>query len=217
MKTNQLMKRDFMGSIITQRTKDSFFNATDLLSVYNGLSDTNKRFDDFWRNKNVSDFIKELENDFILNNDDMRGFKTYETKRGRGGATWMHPYLFVKFAMWLSPKFELNVIRWVYDNLIECRTNAGSHYKEMCEAISLSYYENQKEKRNPLVYRKEANFLNYLVYGSLKGGRRNELSEKELTLLNDLQKLNIKFITNGVDNRKERLCAHAENFKTINY
>lgn len=35
MKTNQLMKRDFNGTKITQRTKDSFFSATELLKYYN--------------------------------------------------------------------------------------------------------------------------------------------------------------------------------------
>ena len=216
MITNQLMKRDFMGDTVTQRTKDSFFNATELLAVYNSLSETTKRFDDFWRNGNVSDFLKELEKELILNNDNLRGLKTHETKRGRGGATWMHPYLFVKFAMWLSPKFELNVIKWVYDNLIEYRQSAGNHYKEMCEAICSYYYENSKEKPTPLVYSNEAKFLNSLVYGSSKGGKRNELSEKELQLLNDLQKLNIKFLLMGDSDRKQKLHDYSQNFKIIN-
>ena len=216
MKTNQLMKRDFMGDVVTQRTKDSFLNATDLLSIYNSVSDGKKRFADFWENKNVSAFIKELENDIILNVPNSPHLKTYETSRGRGGATWMHPYLFVKFAMWLSPKFELNVIKWVYDNLIEYRQSAGNHYKEMCEVISRVYYENSKEKPSPLVYSNEAKFLNSLVYGSSKGGKRNELSEKELQLLNDLQKLNIKFLLMGDNDRKQKLHDYSQNFKIIN-
>ena len=65
MKTNQLMKRDFMGDKVTQRTKDSYLNATELLSIYNSLSKTTKRFKDFWENKNVKDFLLELEKDII--------------------------------------------------------------------------------------------------------------------------------------------------------
>jgi len=216
MKTNQLMKRDFMGDTVTQRTKDSFFNATELLAVYNSLSDRKKRFADFWENKNVSDFINELEKDIILNVGNMAHLKTHETKRGRGGSTWMHPYLFVKFAMWLSPRFELNVIKWVYDNLIEYRQSAGNHYKEMCESICRYYSENSKEKPTPLVYSNEARFLNSLVYGSSKGGKRNELTEKELQLLNDLQKLNIKFFNVGDEDRKKKLYEYSQNFKIIN-
>jgi len=210
------MKRDFMGDKVTQRTKDSYLNATELLSIYNSLSETTKRFKDFWENKNVKDFILELEKDIILNGDKTAHLKPYETKRGRGGSTWMHPYLFVKFAMWLSPKFELNVIKWVYDNLIEYRQSAGNHYKEMCEVISRVYYEDSKEKPSPLVYSNEAKFLNSLVYGSSKGGKRNELSEKELQLLNDLQKLNIKFLLVGDKYRKQKLHDYSQNFKIIN-
>lgn len=49
----------------------------------------------------------------------------------------MHPYLFVKFAMWLSPTFEVKIIQWVYDNLIEFRLLAGDHYKGQIVTTSL--------------------------------------------------------------------------------
>ena len=35
--------------------------------------------------------------------------------RGKYGGTWMHPYLFVKFAMWLDPNFMLMGIK-LYDD-----------------------------------------------------------------------------------------------------
>lgn len=35
-------------------------------------------------------------------------------RKGKNGGTWMHPYLFIKTAMWINPKFELQVIRFVY-------------------------------------------------------------------------------------------------------
>lgn len=111
MITNQLMKRDFNGSSIEQRTLDGYFNATTLLEIYNSSSDKKKRFADFWENDTTSNFMNELAND--LNVEKKAHLKNvlitdlYETKRGRGGCTFMHPYLFVKFAMWLSPKFEV--------------------------------------------------------------------------------------------------------------
>lgn len=218
MKTNQLMKRDFMESTITQRTKDGFFNATELLTIYNTNSQVKKVFKEFWVNKNTSQFIEELEKDLILNGGNLPYLKTYEATRGRGGSTWMHPYLFVKFAMWLSPKFELQIIKWVYDNLIDYRNQAGDHYKEMCKAILDSFVAHFDKKPDPLIYQKEASFLNNLVYGASKGGKRNELSEKELELLNNLQKLNINYLKNGIfgDDRRRKLTSYAMDFKIIN-
>lgn len=218
MKTNQLMKRDFMQSSITQRTKDGFFNATELLTIYNKNTGTIKSFHDFWINKNTKEFLKELENDIILNSHNNGYLKTHEATRGKGGATWMHPYLFVKFAMWLSPKFELQIIKWVYDNLIDYRNQAGDHYKEMCKAILDSFVAHFDKKPDPLIYQKEASFLNNLVYGASKGGKRNELSEKELELLNNLQKLNINYLKSGIfgDERRRKLTSYAMDFKIIN-
>ena len=223
MKTNQLMKREFNGTQITQRTKDSFFNATELLSVFNSKSNSQSRLFDFFNNQTTKNFIEVLESDLNLNNGNQRylesPMKSWESTRGKYGATYMHPYLFVKFAMWLSPEFELAIIKWVYDNLIEVRNQAGDYYKEMCDTIQNNYIELRGEKPNPFVFVNEAKFLNQLCYNSNEVSKRNELSEIELKLLNDLQRLNIKFIKNrNIDNqkRKQMLYEYAVNFKLIN-
>jgi len=195
MKTNQVMKRQFMDSEILQRTKDGFFFATSLLDVYNLNSQSQKRFKDFWENKGTKDFIQELENEIVLNRENVAHLKTHETTRGRyGGGTWMHPYLFMKFAMWLSPKFELQVIKWVYDNLIDVRIEAGSHYKDMTKALMEYHERNPNETKSPLMYQEEANMINLLTYGTRQKDKRNELSESELKLMNFLQKVNIGLI-----------------------
>jgi len=218
MKTNQLMKRDFMDSQITQRTKDKFFNANELLSIFNNNSNKKKQIFHFWDNQSTKDFIEVLENDLNHNTRNSVYLKTYESTRGKGGGTWMHPYLFVKFAMWLSPEFELQIIKWVYDNLIEVRNQAGDYYKEMCDSIQNNYLALKGEKPNPFIFVNEAKFLNQLCYNSNEVGKRNELSETELRLLNELQKLNIKLINNCYSNQERRqiLTQHANNFKLIN-
>ena len=125
------------------------------------------------------------------------------TKRGRDANTYMHPYLFIKFAMWLSADFEVKVIKWVYDNLIKVRNDAGDHYLEMCDAINNRYLEWSKGKKpDPLVFIKEANYLKQLAFGYKDKGR-NEATEDELKLLNALQKANIKLISQGI-NKDER-------------
>lgn len=223
MKTNQIMKRDFGGALIEQRTKDSFFNATTLLELYNSNSEKKKRFKDFWENLNTKDFLRSLTRELNGRNSTHLGTciesDLYETTRGRGGCTWMHPYLFVKFAMWLSSDFEVKVIKWVYDNLIDFRNQAGDYYKEMCSTIMNRYVEYFNDKPDPLVFSTEAKFLNSLVKGKYSSLERNELNEKELDLLNNLQRLNITLINNGLpkQERWEKLRDYSEMYRMIKY
>lgn len=202
MKSLQIMKRDFNGSFIEQRNTDGYFNATTLLSSYNTNNEKKKVIAEFWSNDSTNEFMKELALDLNIGKSlhliNVLPSDLYETKRGRGGCTWMHPYLFVKFAMWLSPKFEVQVIKWVYDNLIDFRNQAGDYYKELCSCIMARYQEYYNGKQaSPLIFSNEAKFLNSLIKGEFKGIERNELNEKELDLLNNLQKIDIDLINRG--------------------
>lgn len=199
MITNQVMKREFYNGYISQRTKDGYFNATEFLSEFNKLTGKKKVFAEFWSNKNVIEFIDVLQNDSISNVGNSLLLKPYETSRGKYGSTWMHPYLFVKFAMWLSPELELKVIKWVYDNLIDFRIQAGDHYKEMCKVISEYYFEWCGKNPDPLIFVREAHFLNNIVFGNPKGSQRNDATPEQLDLMNKLQLANIKMIRAKVD------------------
>lgn len=146
MKTNQIMIRPMGQFAVEQRTKDGMFNATALMKQWNryvseNQDDTNtqksgylrkKDIDDFFANKGTSLFIEALLVEETLNGEREAFLKS----RGKNGGTWMHPILFVKFAMWLNPRFEVQVIKFVYDHMIEYRNEASDAYKELCAAIS---------------------------------------------------------------------------------
>jgi len=104
----------------------------------------------------------------------------------------------------LSPKFELQVTKWVYDNLIDFRIEAGDYYKEMCQALK-DYHEKNQIPADALVYSREADVLNTIVFGSPKPKQRNEASEYELALMNDLQLHNITLLEDKTQNRKALL------------
>jgi hypothetical protein len=214
LKTEQIMLRNFEGAKIPQRTSDKFFNATEMIKYYNNLTGSKKVFAEFLSNNNTNEFIEALRQE-ILNVGDSLHLQVIESKRGKNGATWMHPYLFVKFCFWLSPQFEVKVIKWVYDNLIDFRHDAGDFYKEMCKAISETYHDWYGKNPDPLIFIKEAHFLNYLCFGTQKGKQRNEATEKQLLLMNRLQKLNISLIYSktGKDIRYKKLSEFAEMIK----
>jgi len=91
--------------------KNMMVNATEMMSAF-----PNKRMSDFLASQNTEDFILEC-----LNNGNSR-YLIVEKRddlivSSQKSGTWMHRVLALKFAAWLSPKFEV----WVYitiDNLL---------------------------------------------------------------------------------------------------
>lgn len=163
---------------IYQRTKDGMFNATRLLSQWNSIRENPKRdLKDFWDLKGVGEFI-----DVLILEENLHGVNSPYVKskasRGENAGTWMHPILFIKFAMWLNPKFEYFVIKFVYDELIKFRHSAGDNYKGLTSA--LNNFEN-------VDYVKLAKGLNYIVFSEHYAGIRQSASSEQLKELTSLQ------------------------------
>lgn len=160
---------------VIQRTKDGFFNGTGLLKQWNDYSGQKKEITKFFALENTKEFIQALLREENLNTQDSAYLKT----RGKYGGTWMTPILFVKFAMWLNPEFEVKVIKFVYDNLIAFRDNAGDNYVGLTNSVSK--FENVN-------YPQLAKGLNWIIFNRHEKGIRQKATEKELNHLNELQK-----------------------------
>lgn len=194
MKTNQIMIRE-IG--FKQRTVDCYFNANELLESYNECRKEKKLIANFNKNKETIEFIEQLKKEGIG--------QPLITGRGSGvnSGTWMHPKLFIDFAMWLSVEFKSKVIDMVLDGLILSRNDAGDYYKEMCATIMDVYIEVNGCKPNPMIYINEANRIKDLVNPK----NRNELTEQELKQITYLQKVNSMLIKKkiGKESRIKRL------------
>lgn len=196
MKTAVIMQRQMNGLQIRQDSKTTFFNATDLIDTYNITFNEAKRIQHYMDNESTKRYIIALAQAETQNNQNSGDFDNglLIAKRGKNGGTWMHPYLFIDFAMWLSPEFKVTVIKWVYDNLIKLRHEAGDSFKEVNEAL----FE-LTPNSPPFIYANEARMINKLVFGTLESGQRNLATENQLTLLKALQKADIKLIQEGKD------------------
>ena len=196
MKTNQVMKRD---EAWIQRTKDGYFNANVLLDSYNKMSGEKKMLGNYSKLQGTKEYI-----DLLI----MEGIKCPTiTGRGQGAnsGTWMHPKLFVDFAMWLSVEFKSKVIDYVLDGLINTRTDAGDYYNEMCAAILINYMQVNDSKPTPFIYVNEAKMIRELA--GVTDKQRNEMTEVELSKLTILQKVNTTLINNhiGKESRRKQL------------
>ncbi len=86
MITNQVMKRPMGNFLVEQRTKDSMFNATNLLKQWNEASGEKKEITKFFDNDNTKEFISALmEEEKLKYAKILRNLKA----RGKNGGTWM--------------------------------------------------------------------------------------------------------------------------------
>lgn len=204
MKSIVIMARPMNGVSIRQDSKTKFFNANDLLGLYNARGKDSKRIQHYFDNEATKRYMDALLKEEIDNNRDSGELEVaiVSTKRGKNGGTWMHPYLFIDFAMWLSPEFKITVIKWVYDNLISLRLDAGDSFKAVNSALF-----NARPNSPPLYYSNEAKMINTLVFGKPDRGQRNTATEAQLATLKALQKADVKLIRRGVEfiNRYEKL------------
>jgi hypothetical protein len=186
---------------VQQRTKDGMFNATALMKQWNNYVENlhgensayvKKEIKKFFENDNTKEFIEALIEEEKLDTQNSAYVKS-RAREDRGGGTWMHPILFVKFAMWLNPRFEVKVIKFVYDEMIKYRNEAGDAYKELSAAIYTIVDKSQMPSRMAEV----SKGINYVVFGEHRNMIRNdkgteqdqrklyEMERKVASLIND--------------------------------
>lgn len=184
MKTSVTITRKLNDFDVVQRTKDSMFDATSLIKQWNSSTGMKKKLDHFFENDSTSEFIDVLQIEENLNTRN----SVYLKSRGKNGGTWMHPYLFVKFAMWLNPKFEYHVIKFVYDELIENRILSGNHYNNLCSL--LSRFKNTE-------YPEVGKILNYIVFNEHQSDRRNSATPEQQRDLQQVTRDLCNYLENG--------------------
>lgn len=173
-----------MGSFkVEQRTKDGYFDANALLTQWNSKSgNKRKNMSDFRNSKATNEFLDALNEEIAIT--EISAMAIIE-KKGRNTAKgrtkdeiWMHPYLFIDFAMWLNPKFKLQVIKFVYDQLIQQRTLAGDNYKTLSSSIV---------KLKGYSFQEVAKAIQWIVYNKTGKELRQVATQEQLQEINDIQ------------------------------
>jgi hypothetical protein len=214
MKTAQIMIRDLKGVPVRQNHKTKMFNANDLLDAYKKSKPQSKKaLASFIKTKATTEYIeylskkaKESEQSkygeialFEISDKKKDTEEVIKTSRGRvNGGTWMHPNLFIDFAMWLSVEFKDWVITCMSDNLLQYRDDAGESFKEV--NLTLSACGNPRQYD----FIQEAKMINGIVFGKETGGQRNKATEEQLDLLRKIQKADIKMIKKGLNKEQRR-------------
>ena len=174
MITNQIMKRPLADFTVEQRTKDGYFCLTGLLNNWNLKMGTKKELKDYFENKATQEFVKALADEENLHGDKSHYVKS-KARLDRGGGTWGHPLLFIDFAMWLNPHFKVKVLKFVSDQMLTYRNEAGDAYKQLSSAMSKICTPHQMKRYMPIL----GKGINYIVAGHHEHQLRNEYGTEE--------------------------------------
>ena len=167
---------------VLQRTKDGMFNATALIRQWNTQPDLHtqksgyvkkKDLDDYLSNKNTKLFIQT-----IIKRENLHSSKKVCLKsrasRGDNAGTWMHPLLFIDFAMWINPAFKYDVLKFVADQMIKYRNDAGDAYRELGSAVQKIVDRSWM----PIAMKNIAKALNFIVFGNHGREMRNKQGDE---------------------------------------
>jgi len=170
MKTNQLMTHPMGQFHVIQRTADGMFCATDLLKQWNEASLSDKRIQSYFDNNATTEFVNALITEEKLNSKKSCYLKT----RGKNGGMWIHPLLFIDFAMWINPSFKVKVLKFVYDQMIKYRNDAGDAYRELGYAIGKLV----NKSFMPIAMSNISKAINFCVFNANEKMMRNKEGEE---------------------------------------
>lgn len=214
MKTNQVLVRPMGQFQVEQRTKDSMFNATSLMNQWNNESGQKKNINHYLENTSTKEFMIALIDDEpnIRNSEKPDNLIIARTKVKTNsdgskipGEVWMHPIMFIDFAMWLNPAFKVKVIKFVYDQLIKYRNDAGDAYKELSTAIQGIVHKDFM----PKAMQKVGEALNWIVFNNHEKMMRNKAGdESTMRELFELERKVADLINDGFINDYDGLIAY---------
>jgi hypothetical protein len=221
MKNSVIMKREIGGLITPQRTGDSYFEINNLTKQWNSISgNTVKHVADFFENSGTQEFMEELSSELYERNlrEGIPSLKHFQLVKkikaqpllGKGsiaGEVWVHPYLFVKYAMWLDVKYEVQVVMAVYDHMIPLRCLAGDFHRVMCKAIASIVEPNYVQRAAIMT----TVACNYTVFNEhLRRVRNNYGTEEKQRELYKLEENIALFIEEGFIENFEDLIVHLQ-------
>lgn len=194
MKTSVNLVRKLENYEVIQRSCDGYFDANVLLRNWNlDESNPSRKISRFLDSPKTKEFVSAIVDDNSpsaeMHNGDFKAVIKINGRNTKNGRTndqvWMHPYLFIDFAMWINPKFKLQVIKFVYDQLIELRNEIGDKNNTLMDSISSIVTEGYQ-------FAKVNEAINWIALNNHYTGIRNTITPEQAKLIREVQE-KIKF------------------------
>ncbi len=175
---SQIIQLGFQGREV-EFTSDGWFSATTAAACFR------KNPNEWLRLPETTRYIEGLERKY--------GKIPYlKTSRGRGGGTWLHPKLAVRFARWLDVDFEIwcdeqidTIVRGASSHA-SARSAAASSYKVMCKMLEAARLAEGKETK-PYHYSNECKLVNWSMGAGFEALNRDQMTTEQLDALSNAE------------------------------
>jgi len=167
-----------------------------------------KDMSNWQRSPSTLEYISAVERDLnSVESTELKQAMTARRGRHRSG-TYAHRWIAMHFAMWLSPEFNLAIVKAYEDGTQRKqdwnikRILAANNYKIMCDSV-----KNAHDPAKPYHFSNEARMLNFIVFGENEGNPRETATEAELDAIAWLETHNSAYIDLGMSyqDRKAKL------------
>ncbi len=174
---------------IEHRNDDGYIDITNLCKA------GKKEFKDWNRLQKSKAYLKVLSVEVNIPTSDLvkvgTGSKNKETKH-----TWVHPYVAINIAQWISPVFDVKVSSWVYEIMITGKVDISKtkSYLELQKEnkdkdLRITYLEKKYIKKHPRLEIKERNVI-YIISTRLLMSERRYIMGKAHDLTSRLSTYN---------------------------
>ena len=202
MKTNIIMNRPMGMFNVEQRTSDCYFDGNSLLQQWN-KNNPERQMTRYINSSKTKEFIEEIkaretqvQKCSMANYEPLIKIKGKNTKNGRTlDRVWMSPLLFIDFAMWINPSFKYDVLKFVYDQLIEYRHSAGDNYNVLTTSIA---------KLIDCDYVKVAKAIQWIVFNKTGKELRQHANQSQLKEISEIENkiafmIDMGFVNNNAE------------------
>ncbi|RMR07374.1 KilA-N domain-containing protein [Pseudomonas syringae group genomosp. 3] len=209
--TAKILQMNYEGQIVTFND-DGWINATEAAARFGKEPAQWLRLPDAMR------YLEALER----TSGKITYVKASRARADRGGGTWIHPRLAVKFARWLDVDFEIwcdeqidALIRGELNTKAIARRQAAMGYRSLCDALSITH-EAAGKTTKPHHFMNEARLINEVITGQFAGRNRDQLTQPELELIMLVENRDVLLIGQGKDyaTRKQALNAYVQALRT---
>jgi hypothetical protein len=194
---SDFVTRNFNGHQIKQRAADGFLNATAMCvaggkklykyneQVRNSTSRVHANLAFVAENIQKRIFSKKVV--LFIEQGQPDVYALIESSKGRGNQTWVHPWVAISLAMWISPEFNFHVIEWtsrflsgdqtlVKDVVDRCDEVHGTVSMSTVSSVSKEQHQRDPEKL-PAAHLRLAQYQSEVE--TLKGQLKNALAHLE--------------------------------------
>jgi hypothetical protein len=162
----KLQPLDLGNDMYIESREDGYINITNLYKA------GDKLFDHWNSLEKTKAYLKALSSDIAIT---IPALITHQTGSGSEQKTWVHPYVAINIAQWISPEFDAKILSWIYEVMLTGKIDISKtksfqqlRLENKEQKIKIQYLTKKYVKSQPRIQYTEQNVIYILTTPSHK-------------------------------------------------